>query len=301
MLDELKRHNDIVQERIMKSFGYSDTEDFIQKGEDEIELIQKGEIDYDWDLEKAVYADTAQNRRLNRVGQEYHRGRKKKNMDYGNDVGSGNNLGSQASKTDTYTLKKVANYDKAPQAMKDAAKKELQNRGDAGSKKESSRERFMRLTNELRDFFKKTGVHNESKEYHKKLKDIMEREHLNMNTILSIGGSFMSASQAMKAQKAIEKMKAEEGGGKNKVHEKVKKDTIKDITSNGAGAHDDRFIDDNPTDYYKSVMKKYGVSDVGELADKLGEEDGGYEKYDKIYSKMLRQIPASAFHKEYGD
>lgn len=76
MLDELRRHNAIVQERIMKSFGYADTEDFIQKGEDEVELIQKGEIDYDWELEKAVYADTAENRKLGRVGQEYHRGRK---------------------------------------------------------------------------------------------------------------------------------------------------------------------------------------------------------------------------------
>ena len=46
MLDELRKHNALVQERIMKSFGYSDTEDFIQKGEDEVELIQKGEIDY---------------------------------------------------------------------------------------------------------------------------------------------------------------------------------------------------------------------------------------------------------------
>lgn len=128
MLEELKRHNAIVQERIMKSFGYADTEDFIQKGEDEVELIQKGEIDYDWELEKAVYADTAENRRLNRVGQEYHRGRKKKNMDDGNDGGSGKSS-SQASKTDTSTLKKVASSDKASQAMKDAAKKELQRRG----------------------------------------------------------------------------------------------------------------------------------------------------------------------------
>lgn len=73
MLKELKKHNAIVQERIMKSFGYADTEDFIQKGEDEIELIQKGEIDYDWEFEKAVYADTAQNRRLGRVGKQYNR------------------------------------------------------------------------------------------------------------------------------------------------------------------------------------------------------------------------------------
>ena len=78
MLEELRRYNALVQERIMKSFGYADTEDFIQKGEDEIELIQKGEIDYDFELEKAVYADTAENRKLGRVGQEYHRGKGKK-------------------------------------------------------------------------------------------------------------------------------------------------------------------------------------------------------------------------------
>ena len=35
MLEELRRHNALVQERIMKSFGYADTEDFIQKGEDD--------------------------------------------------------------------------------------------------------------------------------------------------------------------------------------------------------------------------------------------------------------------------
>ena len=38
MLEELRRHNAIVQERIMKSFGYADTEDFIQKGEDNYDL-----------------------------------------------------------------------------------------------------------------------------------------------------------------------------------------------------------------------------------------------------------------------
>ena len=78
MLEELKKHNALVQERIMKSFGYADTEDFMQKDVDEIELIQKGEIDYDFELEKAVYADTAENRKLGRVGQEYHRGKGKK-------------------------------------------------------------------------------------------------------------------------------------------------------------------------------------------------------------------------------
>ena len=37
-------------------------------------------------IQKAVYADTPQNRKLGRVGKEYHRGRKKKNVDDGNDA-----------------------------------------------------------------------------------------------------------------------------------------------------------------------------------------------------------------------
>lgn len=87
----------------------------------------------------------------------------------------------------------------------------------------------------------------------------------------------------------------------NPIHERAKFDVIKDINHNGAGAHDDRFIDNNPTDYYRQIMKKYNVENVGELADKLGEEyDDGYERYAKIYTKMLKQIPADAFDKEYG-
>lgn len=305
MLEELKKHNAIVQERIMKSFGYTDTEDFIQKGEDEIELIQKGEIDYDWELEKAVYADTAQNRRLNRVGQEYHRGRKKKNMDDGNDGGSGK-LGSQASKTDTSTLKKVANSDKAPQAMKDAAKKELQNRGEGGNKPESSRQKEVRLRKEVRQFLKKTGTKLNTPEFYNKVKEIMERENVSSHIMSQAVGTLYKTSREMAdAYGVIREM--EPAGVREekekKIHEEVKKDTIKDILKNGAGAADDRFIDNNKTDYYKSIMKEYGVSDVGELADKLGEEEGdkGYRKYAKIYTEMLRQIPASAFHKEYGD
>ena len=229
MLYELRRHNAIVQERIMKSFGYADTEDFIQKGEDEIELIQKGEIDYDWELEKAVYADTAQNRRLNRVGQEYHRGRKKKNMDDGNDGGSSKNLGSQASKTDTSTLKKVANSDKAPQAMKDAAKKELQNRGDAGGTKSGKVE------------------------------------------------------------------KTEE----DKKNEKRKRYTIKDMMENGAGKATDDLITGHKGKTYQNAMKKYGVNSLDDLAEKMDQE-GKIEQYTKLYVKMLKEVPASAFSKFYG-
>ena len=64
-----------VREAIMKSFGYESTEDMLENL-DTTTAIRKGIVEFDDELEKAVYADTPQNRKLGRVGQEYHRGRK---------------------------------------------------------------------------------------------------------------------------------------------------------------------------------------------------------------------------------
>jgi hypothetical protein len=81
MLKELQRHREMVRERIEKSFE----SDFnIIKAEETEEqasvtdLIKAGVLEYDDSIEKAVYADTYQNRKLGRVGQEYHRGKGKK-------------------------------------------------------------------------------------------------------------------------------------------------------------------------------------------------------------------------------
>ncbi|MDD6224072.1 MAG: hypothetical protein PUB18_03635 [bacterium] len=88
----------------------------------------------------------------------------------------------------------------------------------------------------------------------------------------------------------------------NPIHERAKAAVINDINDNGAGPDDDDFIDNNPTDFYKEIMKKYKVKNVGQLADKLGEKyEDGYERYGKIYTEMLKRIPASAFNEEYGD
>lgn len=93
MLEELRRHREMVQERIQKSFESEgldlnilkaeETEIFKAQETEEQEvsvtdLIKAGVLEYDDSIEKAVYADTPQNRKLGRVGQEYHRGRGKK-------------------------------------------------------------------------------------------------------------------------------------------------------------------------------------------------------------------------------
>lgn len=94
MLEELRRHREMVQERIQKSFESDglDVNSLIKAQETEFEksqeneyteysvndLIKAGVLEYDDSIEKAVYADTAENRKLGRVGQEYHRGKGKK-------------------------------------------------------------------------------------------------------------------------------------------------------------------------------------------------------------------------------
>lgn len=48
------------------------------------DLIKAGVLEYDDSIEKAVYADTYENRKLGRVGQEYHRGKGEKKEDENN-------------------------------------------------------------------------------------------------------------------------------------------------------------------------------------------------------------------------
>lgn len=71
----LQRRQAIVN-NIQKGFNDDMENYFVQKAlETEIE---KGEVEFD-EFNKAVYADTYENRKLGRVGQEYHRGKGKQN------------------------------------------------------------------------------------------------------------------------------------------------------------------------------------------------------------------------------
>lgn len=70
MFEEIRKHQELQKANILRSFG-------VNPESDESLEFAKGEIEYD-ELQKAVYADTAENRKLGRVGQEYHRGKGKK-------------------------------------------------------------------------------------------------------------------------------------------------------------------------------------------------------------------------------
>lgn len=97
MLEEIKKHNEQIRQNILKGFN-SDLGDSIEENS----LFNKGEIEYD-ELQKAVYADTAENRKLGRVGQEYHRGKGKQQEEQP----KGRKKGSETVKKSASELRKI--------------------------------------------------------------------------------------------------------------------------------------------------------------------------------------------------
>lgn len=69
MFEEIQNHQNMVRDNILKGFNPD-----LGVAIEENALFNKGEIEYD-EFQKAVYADTAENRKLGRVGQEW--GKKK--------------------------------------------------------------------------------------------------------------------------------------------------------------------------------------------------------------------------------
>ena len=128
--------------------------------------ILKGFVNIDsGDIEKArhgTYGDNAQNRKLNRVGQEYgHAGKKYEPKGAGgsSDEVDGKSIEEHASNTDSETLKKVVASKTADEALIAAAKRELTSRGekhvhnepekeDDKSKMEKNKEKFNKLSDE---------------------------------------------------------------------------------------------------------------------------------------------------------
>ena len=67
--DLIRKRRAEIQSNILKGFN-SELGEVIEENS----MFAKGEVEFDDELEKAVYADTPQNRKLGRVGQEYKRG-----------------------------------------------------------------------------------------------------------------------------------------------------------------------------------------------------------------------------------
>ena len=110
-----------------------------------------------------------------------------------------------------------------------------------------------------------------------------------------------AAEEEMK-KRGIEKK--EEKSEEDKKSERNKQRFVRDIIKNGAGKSTDDFMDEN-IKYYKDVLDKYGAKDFFDLGQKFEEkyendekDPYGYERYDRIYIKCLKQIPAEKFNNQ---
>lgn len=129
MFEELNKRRQAVADNIAKSFE-NDIEKALGAGYDP----EGGDGD---NVEKArhgVYGDTAQNRRLNRVGQEYGSKKKeeapssKKQSSEKKEDGGANKLSQSAAKASDKALERASKDPKASAEVKASAKKEMENR-----------------------------------------------------------------------------------------------------------------------------------------------------------------------------
>lgn len=125
-------HRKAVADNIQKALGAGYETNF-ETSENAEENIQKGRV--------GVYKDNAENRRLNRVGQQYSEKKEEempkgktqaKNEDEPNDKKSASekqNMSSHAAKASDGALKRAAADEKASENVRNAAKEELKKRG----------------------------------------------------------------------------------------------------------------------------------------------------------------------------
>lgn len=129
--------DEIIKNNIFKSFGYANEQDYIERGMSTTDAIRKGIVEFDDDIEKAVYADTAENRKLGRVGQEYKRGKgKKEDEPHGSKSGIS---GKEIKELKTQREELISEY------------AELRKKNMNGTLQDTERERFRKLGKEIDD------------------------------------------------------------------------------------------------------------------------------------------------------
>ena len=150
MFEELNKRRQAVADNIAKSFE-NDIEKALGAGYDP----EGGDGD---NVEKArhgVYGDTAQNRRLNRVGQEYGSKKKeeapsgKKQSSEKTEDGGSNKLSQSAAKASDKALERASKDPKASAEVKASAKKEMENRKASGESKKGVNSAEKELTSLL--------------------------------------------------------------------------------------------------------------------------------------------------------
>lgn len=162
MYNPIEERKRLVQSRVEKSF-----QDGLNLNEEiEIEKARHG-----------VYADNAENRRLNRVGQEYGHAAEKKEPTGKSTVGNSEQptVEDHAGNASDEALKRAAADKNAKPEVREAAQKELEKRGDSSDEKKNDKKSGKK--NEYDGILDDEGGINEEHPIGKRYRELMKNAH----------------------------------------------------------------------------------------------------------------------------
>lgn len=298
MFNPIESRKRLIQERIEKSFN-----DGLRVSEE----IEKGR--------HGIYEDNAENRRKNRVGQEYGHATQQKELSGKQHVAAKpdgkESISNQAAWASDDALKRAAADEKANPEVREAAKKELAKR--EAHQKELEKRNGVESNSNL-----STKDSKEIKQIDKKLKNldyqmkqtIKERDADESYTPSDDPDDFDYYENTIAAQeKEIARLKkrkenilkelekrsgSSDNGSVKEKPSSAKKKFIRDAEENGGNMRIDRFMEKNEK-HFSEVLKKHGFDSWDDFQ-KYGED--GPDDYDKIWKKCVNAIPNSAFEKD---
>lgn len=225
----IQNHRQGVADNIQKALGAG----YEPEGTDENTNIQKGRV--------GVYEDNAENRRLNRVGQQYGKKKEKeqpkgkvstKKEDESSDkkgASEKQDMSSHAAKASDGALKRAAADEKAPEDVRNAAKEELKKRNDSEIEKLKNKlfnegdnvynEVMSKLTDEKDRLSGKIAVDDkygkyDSKEYLRMLYEFKNAPNSRLKSIISENGKSDEPFNVADKKAAIEILEKRNTGDK---------------------------------------------------------------------------------------
>lgn len=219
-------------------------------------------LDHITDIEKAVYADNALNRKLGRVGQEY------------------GGKGSRGGKTDDehqseWSSLSRKNKKEEKNKYVDDYKSQIMRRFDVDEK--TAKKNAIKLTELVGKMDAGTLDFGEGNKQIKAIYDSMKDK-----------------------RKEEDKKKVEKNNEEYNEANKNKKQFIKELKSEGANSNTSRFMSKNQ-EYFKDVLKKHDFEDFNDFEDwgaDHSDNDKDIRKYNRIFMQCVNRIPVYKFSKK---
>ena len=241
--------------------------------------IQKS---FEPEINKAIYADTPENRKLGRVGQEWERSKNKKASSVAN---------AMRNEFIKHTVPINGNGD----AFHPDVTEVLKQNWDNPDVKAVFKKYGFNSIKEAKEW-SESGASSKNNPSYQQLRSHYKKGRMLLKEALQVipGEKFLSQKEKLDEYEKNDNRFNQ----KSVIGEKEKKQFIKQASAGTIDAkYTDRIISANADEPgVKKVLKKYGLNNINDFF-----EWDNYDLYDEAYMKMLRAIPAEKFIKKAQD